>query len=65
MTKHKPAILISFDDQTVVWLSSGWGDDAKLMAAAKSAINRGKDEPHVIRLLEAAGFEVIKEEVQN
>lgn len=56
-----PIIMVSFTDEGVVWRSSGWGENEKLMKKAKSAINRGKDPGEVCDLLRKAGFIVVEE----
>lgn len=51
-------IHLTFVNGGVSWQSEGWGHDAKAMAKAKRAINKGENPAEVVKLLEKAGFEV-------
>jgi len=51
-------IIISFENNCVVWNSVGWGDNPRAMAEAKAAINAGNTPDEVIELLMEAGFDV-------
>jgi hypothetical protein len=64
--QDKPRVIVlSTDDaDTFDWLSDGWNaSDApnpKLFKKAQAAIRKGKDVKDACRLLEEAGFEVVR-----
>ena len=56
----KPTIVVEFEpDDSVTWHSVGWGKMPPLMDAAKTAIQLGRNPEEVVKLLQAAGFEVV------
>lgn len=54
-------IVVDFSKKdTVSWNSVGWGANRERMAAAKKAINEGKDEAEVRANLTKAGFTIVE-----